>query len=115
MAKAVFEGFILSVNKTEGAQLGAIVQVDFVLMVRSCTMELHRRKADKSYWEPLRFSCPARAPYKLQNAFIRLEVSNYVTVTVEKDKQEWRVTDIRFTADEAKDFRALLALNEEIL
>ena len=35
MAKAVFEGFILSVNKTEGAQLGAIVQVDFVLMVRT--------------------------------------------------------------------------------
>jgi hypothetical protein len=37
-----------------------------------------------------------------------------VAVTVEKDKQEWRVTDIHFTADEAKDFRAFLALNEEI-
>ena len=115
MEKAVFEGFILSINKVEGAQIGALVHVDFVLLVRCCSMDLHKHVESKNYWKPYKFCCSARAPYKLQNAFVRLDVGNYVTVTAEKGEHDWRVTDISFVTDEAQDFRELIAHNEGIL
>ena len=115
MAKAVFEGFVLHVDKVEGAQIGALIQVNFVMMVRRCSADLHKHKESENLWKPISFRCSARAPYKLQNAFVKLAVGNYVTVIAEKDKQNWYVTDISFATDNAQDFRDFIAFNEKIL
>lgn len=93
-----------------------VLEVEFVLMVRKVEMELHRPKHDKNYWQPIKFSCPARKPYKLQNALNDLALGDYVTVIAEKgENKEWDVTDIEFAKYKATDFRKFIALNEEIL
>ncbi len=115
MAKATFEGQVIRVDKKIGGKMSVISQVDFVLMVRHVTMDLPKHKEDKNYWKPVRFDCPARAPYKLQRALVDIVFGDYVIVKAEKDANGWKVTDITFEEEKAEDFKHLLELNESIL
>ncbi len=116
MATAKFAGQVISINKYEGGLMAVVTRVDFVMMVRAVEMNLHKHIQSNNYWQPLSFSCPARAPYKLQNALNELTFGDYITVIAEKDeKGKWNVTGIEFAKNKATDFRSLIKHNEEIL